>query len=186
MRGKYWALSMLVLALGCSAVLAPGAAARPKKKPKLAALLPDRSCKGLLSIGDFPGAASESSLVGGAFHSGEANSKAGSYFTTCQFAPPEATEQDPTPEGGGLDELAVFDRFLYEHPRNHNLTGLFPWPPGVTKVPLRLRSVTRGYWGTGPEGDGYGLMQVRNDVFWIARDNSTGMIALLSQVASKL
>jgi len=184
MRGKYWALSMLVLTLGCAAVFAPGAAAA-KHKPKPVALLPQRGCKGVLDITDFPGAVGETSLLGGALSSGEASSKAGSYFTTCEFHAPPPTEADPNPpEGGGLDELAVYDRFLFEHPKNHNLTEYFPWPPGVPKNFDRIRLSSRAYVGY-DEGIGYGLVQVRNDVFFFYT-KATDVLSLLGIVTSEL
>ncbi len=76
-------------------------------------MLAQRSCKALFTISDFPGAESESPLLGGALHAGERSTTAGSYFTTCQFNPAPPSEANPTLEGGGgLDELAVYDRFL--------------------------------------------------------------------------
>jgi hypothetical protein len=176
---------MLALSLGCSAMLAPDALAakhKPKPKPKPVALLAHRSCQRLLTTSDFPGAASEGPLAGGAFQSGEASSTAGSYFTTCEFDPPEATEEHPKPEGGGLDELAVYDRFLYEH--DHNLTGSFPWPAGLPKRPAPIPFTSHAYLGY-DEGIGYGLEQVRNDVFYFYT-KSPSVLSLLEDVALEL
>jgi hypothetical protein len=89
-RGKHWAFSILVLALGCLTICAPSASAKPKPKPKPPAkLLPHRTCKGLLSISDFPGAVSERTLLGPLVGSPfETND-----MTTCEYDPPHLLER---------------------------------------------------------------------------------------------
>jgi len=181
-RSRYRALLIFVLALGLAGVLAAGANARTKPKPKLAPMLADRSCKALFTLSDFPGAESETSL-GGALHSGERSTTSSSYLTTCQFAAPPPSEGNPTPEGGGgLDELAVFDRFLYE--RNHNLSGLFPWLPQIPKHTVTITFASHAYIGY-DEGIGYGLEQVRNDVVYFYTE-STNVLGMLGIAASEL
>jgi len=83
MRGKRWALSILMLGLGCLVLYAPSAGAKPKHKPKSPTkLLPRRSCKGLLTIADFPGAVSEGPLLGSVSPFEEGNAPTENYTTT--------------------------------------------------------------------------------------------------------
>src|ERR1039457_4846547 len=129
-RGKHWALSILVLALGCLTIWAPSAGAKPKHKPKPPTkLLPHRACKGLLSISDFPGAVSERPLLGSVspvnpFEHGTGAEE--NYTPTCDYLPPERSREDPEPKGGGSDILTVYGRHFYQHTKHQDLTVYVP------------------------------------------------------------
>ena len=192
MRGRNWALSILVLAFGCLVMWVPVAAARPKHKPKAPTslkMLPDVGCKGLLTIDNFPGTVSESALAGGVFGSAE-EGRGGSpgFFTSCQFNPPEPTESDPEPDKdvGGADELGVEPRIEFEtRGRRHDLLLAFAPPPDSSRYQLHGIG-TRAYFAIDNEGGGTGYLQVRNDVFLVSKENVGGIRELLAIVASEL
>jgi hypothetical protein len=102
-----------LLAAVSIAVVPATAGARPKPllpKPGLK-LLPHRSCKGLLTVADFPGAATEGPGPPGFFD--EPENKAGvsicGYYPA-EAQPTEAEPEPPPPTGGGEDILAVYSR----------------------------------------------------------------------------
>src|ERR1035438_3599673 len=140
-RGKHWAFSILVLALGCLMMWAPSAGAKPKHKPKPPAkLLPHRACKGLLSISDFPGADSERPVLGtvspvSPFEQGKADTEE-NYTSTCDYLPPERSLADPEPKGGGSDILTVYGRHFYQHTKHQDLTAYVPNTLGGAPIPI--------------------------------------------------
>lgn len=94
MRRTQSSLFVLALSLGCLAMCAANAAANHSRRPKPLKLLPRRSCTGLPLQSEFPGTVSESTRAGGLFGPAEkAASNAANFVTTCQFNPPEPTEQ---------------------------------------------------------------------------------------------
>jgi hypothetical protein len=182
-RGKHWAFSILVLALGCLTICAPSASAKPKPKPKPPAkLLPHRTCKGLLSISDFPGAVSERTLLGPLVGSPfETND-----MTTCEYDPPPPSRENPgPPKGGGSDILTVYGRLFYQHTKHQNLTVYVP--KLVDKYAIHGIG-TRAYWGSADAaGDVWeGVLQVRNDLFIVIKDNPFGLPRMLRTVAHEL
>ena len=191
MRVKRWASFILVAALGCATLLAPGAAAKPKTATKHLPplkMLPDVGCQGLLTISDFPGTVTESTLAGGAFSSAEEGKLGGpGFFTTCQFDPPEPTESDPEPDQKvGADELGVEPRSEFEAAgRRQDLLYAFPSLPESTRYQLHGIG-TRAYFVIDSEGGAEGYLQVRNDVFLVAREEVGGIRGLLAIVASEL
>jgi hypothetical protein len=184
-------MSAVLLALGCALVLVPVAAARSKAATKpLAALkmLPDVGCKGLLTIDNFPGTVTESTLAGGAFEfAEEGRSGSGGFFTSCQFNPPEPTESDPDPDQKvGADELGVEPRSEFEASgRRHDLLYAFPSPPESTRYQLHGIG-TRAYFVIDSDGGAAGYLQVRNDVFVLGKEEVGGIRELLAIVASEL
>ena len=186
-RGKHWAFSILVLALGCLTIWAPSAGAKPKHKPKPPAkLLPHRPCKGLLSISDFPGAVSEGPLLGSVspFEQGKADTE--NYTTTCVYIPPERSLADPEPKGGGSDILTVYGRHFYQHTKNQDLTVYEPNVLGSPKYPLPGIG-TRAYVLLGKEGDVVeAVLQVRNDLFIVIGETLPNIRGLLTTVAHEL
>jgi hypothetical protein len=178
------ALSVLLIGLGSIGALAPGALAgsksKPKPKPKQVALLPDRSCHGLLGVAAFPNSTGEGPTGG--------RKSAEDDFTSCIFEAQEPTEMEPHPKGGGGDTLHVFDRVAYnhiEHGGMKTLLTLFPLPPGSNYMTVLHGIGTRGYWAATDNGGSFGVVQVRNDVFTVLKEGvgATGPLAL---VASEL
>lgn len=188
MRGKDWALSILMLGLSCLVVYAPSAGAKPKHKPKPPAtkLLPRRSCKDLLTIADFPGAVSEGPLLGSVSPFEEGNAQTENYTTTCEYIPPERSLADPEPKGGGSDILSVYGPQLYKHTKNQNLTV---YAPNVLDSPrYTIHGIgTRAYGFISREADvGEIVLQVRNDLFIIIQESIIGIRPLLVRVAHEL
>ena len=185
-RGKHWAFSILVLALGCLTIWAPSAGAKPKHKPKPPTkLLPHRPCKGLLSISDFPGAVSEDNILGsvGLEHGTGAEEN---YTTTCLYLPPEKTLANPVIKGGGSDILTVYGRHFYQHTKHQDLTVYEPNVLGSPKYPLPGIG-TRAYGLLGKEGDVVeGVLQVRNDLFIVIGETLPNIRGLLTTVAHEL
>ena len=185
-RGKHWALSILVLALGCLTIWAPSAGAKPKHKPKPPTkLLPHRACKGLLSISNFPGAVSEDNILGsvGLEHGTGAEEN---YTTTCLYLPPEKTLANPVIKGGGSDILTVYGRHFYQHTKHQDLTVYEPNVLGSPKYPLPGIG-TRAYGLLGKEGDVVeGVLQVRNDLFIVIGETLPNIRGLLTTVAHEL
>jgi hypothetical protein len=187
MRKKPWVLFLLMMALGCLAMFAPIAGAKPKAKPRLPGkLLPQRSCKGLLSIADFPGAVSESPVLGSLSPFEKGNAHTENYATTCEYNPPERSQADPEPKGGGSDILTVYGRQFYQHTKHQNLTVYEPNTLNSPKYPIHGVG-TRAYFLLSKEGDvAEGVLQVRNDLFIIVQEFPTGLRRLLSTVAHEL
>jgi hypothetical protein len=191
LRVRRWASFILVAALGCATLLAPGAAARPNSPTKhLPALkmLPEVGCQGLLTISDFPGTVTETTLAGGVFSfAEEGRSGAGGFFTSCQFNPPEPTESDPDPDQKvGADELGVEPRSEFEAAgRRQDLLDAFPSIPESTRYQLHGIG-TRAYFVIDNDGGAEGYLQVRNDVFVVGREEVGGIKELLAIVASEL
>jgi hypothetical protein len=185
-RGKHWALSILVLALGCLTIWAPSAGAKPKHKPKPPTkLLPHRACKGLLSISNFPGAVSEDNILGsvGLEHGTGAEEN---YTTTCEYLPPEKTLANPVIKGGGSDILTVYGRHFYQHTKHQDLTVYEPNVLGSPKYPLPGIG-TRAYGLLGKEGDVVeAVLQVRNDLFIVIGETLPNIRGLLTTVAHEL
>lgn len=184
-HGKHLVLSLLVLAIGCLSICVTGANAKSKPVPSLK-MLPDVGCQGLLTTADFPGSTRETTGGAGAFRPAE-EGRSGSpvFFTSCAFLPPEPTESDPNPEGGGADALAVHPRIEFEtHGRRHNLLLAFPPPPESSRFQLHGIG-TRAYYYINNEGGAAGYLQVRNDVFFVSRE-LPGIRELLGTVASEL
>ena len=179
-------LAQLVLLVGVAsaAAIAPAAPARtsskPKPRPKPLALLPDRSCHGLLGPGAFPNSTGEGPTGG--------TRSAEDDFTSCIFLAQEPTEDQPQPPGGGGDTLHVFDRVAYshiEHGGMKTLLTLFPLPPGSDYI-TPLRGIgTRGYWTITSDGGSFGVLQVRNDVFTMLKEG-VGILGPLAHVAEEL
>jgi hypothetical protein len=175
-----------------SLALAPGGAmARPKplpRKPSTVKLLPHRSCKGLLSIGDFPGAATEAPGVGGLFEA------PGSFATFCGYYPAEtqptaAEPEPPPPTGGGEDALAVYPRVEYApQGKPIDIAGeLVGRIDRDTNTVTLLHGIgTHAYLVINEEGDGTGILQVRNDLFEVFKEGVAGMPGLLAEVAHEL
>lgn len=183
---RRWAFALMVSALGCLAICAPGAGAKAKTKPGPAAtkLLPRRSCKGLLSTSDFPGSVRE--------FVGKAVSDSTGYSTDCIYFPPEPGESDPEPEGGGVDYLTVTTRSGYEYKGK---------PLNLIEGPLLKQAEAKGevvihLHGIGTHADivyekgnpdvSKGSVQVRNDVFSVEKGDIVGMKGVLSRVAHEL
>ncbi len=183
MRAGSWALLMLVLGLAAAAALAPGAQARakPKPKPKPLALLPRRSCAGLLGVEDFPGAATANPPGGTVTSSDD--------YSTCLFLPPEPPEGDPTPPtGGGGDTLHVFSKLVYDHTEKGQkglLINLVETPPATTRIHYLAGVGTLAYIAES-SGAGFGVVQVRNDVFTVDGETYADTGFLLKVVAHEL
>ncbi len=180
-RGK-WALSILMLALGCLVLYAPSAGAKPKHRPKppKSKLLSGRSCKGLLSVGDFPGTVREDATM----------SKTPTRFSSeCTFFPPEPSELDPNPEGFGFDTLVVLGRKGYEpngRPLNLLAGSLVAKSPSTQSLQPIHGFGTRAEMGsTNESGRWVGIMQVRNDLFTV-QTTEAQVKPLLSKVAHEL
>jgi hypothetical protein len=175
---KRSALLILLLALGCLATSVPGAGAKPR--PSSGRLLPKRGCKGLLDVGDFPGAISK----------GGTDSEQGTFYASlCSFLPPEPPGAEPIPAGFGFDVLDVFTRKGYEpkgRPRNLLAHGLSSVPAGTQSV-IPVRGIgTRAAVIITEEGNPAGLVQVRNDLFAVYPENLGSVKGLLSKVAREL
>jgi hypothetical protein len=181
-RGKHWALPVLVLALGCLAMCAPSALARPRPKPSGSGLLSDRSCLGLLDIGDFTEAKEERliPLTAGDHPEWE---KA-TFCTYWNHTLAEYEGGGEKPENVGADSLTVWSRLIFKrHP------DLFSWhlsAPFLFGKRYVLHGVgTHAVWGINKEGDKEAAMQVRNDVFTVS-EFSGGVRQVLSKVAHEL
>ncbi|HTR74312.1 MAG TPA: hypothetical protein VMH33_03520 [Solirubrobacterales bacterium] len=193
MRIKVWAFSTLVLALGAIAFFSAGATAKPTrlggsgKSPPLK-MLPNVGCEGLLTVADFPGTVKEIPGLAGILGSvEEEHVPHSSFFTTCQYISAEPTEADPEPaEHFGFDILSVYKRIEFESGgKRHNLLTVFPKLPGTTR--FRLHGIgTRAYFEIDEEGDAVGYLQVRNDVFYVVKENAGGLRQMLATVASEL
>lgn len=181
----------LALALGCAVILAPTAVARhnaARKHLPALKMLPNVGCMGLLTIADFPGTVTESTVAGGVFSFAEEGRSGGSaFFTSCQFNPPGPTELDPTPSKNvGVDELGVEPRDEFETRGNrHNLLLAFPSIPESTRYQLHGIG-TRAYFVIDNEGGAVGYLQVRNDIFIVGKEEVPGIKELLATVASEL
>jgi hypothetical protein len=192
LRIKLWTFSMLLAALGGAAFLVPGAVAgqRPTRKPKPALkMLPKVGCEGLLTVADFPGTVSESAIAGGAIFGSieEGHHGVRAFVTTCQYSSPEPTDADPEPEQRlGLDVLGVQPRIEFEsNGKRHDLLLAFPKQAESTRYQLHGIG-TRAFFEIGSEGDSIGYLQVRNDVFYVAKEGVGGIKSLLATVASEL
>ena len=186
-HGKHLLLSLSVLAIGCLSIGVASAIAKSKQLPSLK-MLPNVGCQGLLTIEDFPGTVTESTLASGAFsRAEEGRSGSSGFFTSCQFNPPEPTESDPTPDKNvGADEMGVEPRDEFEtHGRRHNLLLAFPSPPESSRYQLHGVG-TRAYFIINNEGGTIGYLQVRNDVFIVAKEEVAGIKEMLATVASEL
>jgi hypothetical protein len=182
--------AILAVALACI-VVAPGAAiARPTPliPPARAKLLPKRSCKGLLTTADFPGAVREGPGPPGFFD------EPGSFVSVCGFYPaePEPTEAEPEPpalKGGGEDALGVFPRAFYEiggKTRNF-VTPLIHRIDTSENTVRQLHGIgTVAYLVIDEEGNGTGIMQVRNDLFEVLQEGAARIPGLLANVAREL
>lgn len=180
----------LILALACIAIAPGTAAARPKPliPPAKAKLLPKRSCKGLLTTSDFPGAVREGPGPPGFFD------EPGSFASVCGYYPaePEPTEAEPeppAPKGGGETILAVLPRADYEI--NGKVQDLVT--PLISRLNTSENTVrklhgigTSAYLVINEEGNGTGFMQVRNDLFEILKEGPGGIPNLLAEVAREL
>jgi hypothetical protein len=191
-RIKRWAFPVLVVALGIGGFLASGAAARPtrigKPAPAPLKMLPKVGCEGLLTIADFPGTVAETSLVGGLFGPiEEGKTGGGAFLTTCQYTSAPATEADPEPtEHIGIDVLGVEPRVVFEPGgRRQDLLLLFPKLPDTSRFPLHGIG-TRAYYEIDEEGNAIGFLQVRNDIFYVAKEEAAGIRSMLGTVASEL
>jgi hypothetical protein len=180
-RGKQWALPVLVLALGCLAMCAP-ALARLRPKASGSGLLSDRSCLGLLDIGDFTEAKEERliPLTAGDHPEWE---KA-TFCTYWNHTLAEYEGGGEKPENVGADSLTVWSRLIFKrHP------DLFSWhlsAPFLFGKRYVLHGVgTHAVWGINKEGDKEAAMQVRNDVFTVS-EFSGGVRQVLSKVAHEL
>jgi hypothetical protein len=181
-------LSILVLALGCLVTSTTNAGAHPKQRPKppSSKLLPKRSCRGLLSISDFPGAISEGPLLGSISPFEEGNADTEDYSTTCEYAPPERSQADPEPKGGGSDILSVYGPQFYKRTKHQNLTV---YAPNVLNSPqYTIHGIgTRAYFYLSREADvGEVVLQVRNDLFIIIQESIIGIRPLLVRVTHEL
>lgn len=177
-----WASSILMLALTCLVFYAPNAGAKPKHHPKppRSKLLSGRSCKGLLSTGDFPGTVREDAVM----------SKTPTRFTSeCTFFPPEPSELDPNPEGSGFDTLVVLARKGYEpsgKPLNLLAGSLVTKSPSTQSLQPIHGFGTRAEIGSTNESNRWvGIMQVRNDLFTV-QTTEAQVKPLLSKVAHDL
>jgi hypothetical protein len=179
-----------VLATASMAITPTVAGARPKPLPSKPALklLPHRSCKGLLSISDFPGATTEGPGPPGLF------SKPGGDVSICGYFPAEAqpTEAEPeppAPTGGGEDILAVYSRAAYA-PAGKPVNLVTPLVSHINRAEntvMTLHGVgTHTYVVINEEGDATGFMQVRNDIFEVFKEGAAGVKGLLAKVAGEL
>lgn len=183
-------MAPLILILGCAVIGVSAATAKPSAKKPAAKLqmLPKVGCQGLLTIADFPGTVTENPLAGGIFGSIEEGHKGTQAFvTTCQYEPPQPTEGDPEPGATvGADALAVDPRIEFEsHGRRHDLLLSFPSLPGSTRYQLHGIG-TRAFFEISEEGGANGYLQVRNDVFTVAKEEVAGIKSMLATVASEL
>ena len=189
MRTGHRAHFTLIVAIAFAAALVPAAAAQPAaKKPAPLKMLPDVGCEGLLTVADFPGTVTETSLAGGAFGPIEqGRSGGGAFVTTCQFDPPEPTEADPEPSRNvGVDILGVEPRIVFESAgRRHDLLRSFPSTPHSSRYQLHGIG-TRAFYEITEEGAAIAYLQVRNDVFMVGREEVGGIKSILKTVASEL
>jgi hypothetical protein len=155
--------------------------ARAKAKAVSGKLLPRRSCRGLLSISDFPRAVREFLGTG-------VNSTSG-YTTTCTFFSPEQSESRPYPESvEGFDILDVATRQTYEYkgkPLNR-LAGPLEPKSSKTQSVIHLHGVGTHAEIVVGKDQVKGLVQVRNDVFTVKKGTVGGMRSLLRRVAHEL
>lgn len=180
-----WVLSVSMFALGCLVLFAPSAGAKPKHQPKPAPktkLLPGRFCKGLLTLGDFPGAVFE----------GGVKSQSSTLFSSeCTFIPPESTESDPEPKGLGFDTLSVDTSPRSYEPKGKplNLLAGVDSPknsPTETVIPIHGFGTRAEIVLTNESAGGIGVMQVRNDLFTVHTETVSQVKPLLSKVAHEL
>ncbi|MGA8746042.1 MAG: hypothetical protein WB507_09270 [Solirubrobacterales bacterium] len=118
------------------------------------------------------------------FEAGNAHTE--NYTTTCEYIPPERTQEDPEPKGGGSDILSVYGPQLYKHTKHQNLTV---YAPNVLNSPrYTIHGIgTRAYGFISREADvGEVVLQVRNDLFVIIQESIIGIRPLLVQVAHEL
>jgi hypothetical protein len=182
---------LLGLLAAASIAICPAiAGARPKPlqpKPTLK-LLPHRPCKGLLSVADFPGAATEGPGPPGFFD------KPGAFVSVCGFYPAEvhptaAEPEPPPPTGGGEDVLAVYPRLDYApQGRPEDIVGSLVGQidRDENTVTLLHGVGTHAYLVIDEEGNAIGIMQVRNDLFEIFKEGAAGVPQLLRKVAGEL
>lgn len=179
----------MIVAAGCAVALVPAAAAKPAvKKPAALKMLPQVGCEGLLTVADFPGTVTETTLAGGAFGPvEEGRGGGGAFVTTCQFDPPEPTEADPEPSRNvGVDTLGVEPRIEFEAKgRRHDLLQVFPATPHSSRYQLHGIG-TRAFYEITEEGSAIAYLQVRNDVFMVGREEVGGITSILKTVASEL
>jgi hypothetical protein len=179
-----WATALLMLALGCLVIHAPSAGAHGKSKPAATKLLPKRSCQGLLSINDFPGSVRE--------FVGKGVSSSTGYSTDCIYFPPESSESDPEPEGGGVDYLTVTTRQGYEYkgkPLNLIEGPLLKQAEAMGEVVIHLHGIGTHadiVYEKGNSEVSKGSVQVRNDVFSVEKGDIVGMKGVLARVAHEL
>jgi hypothetical protein len=184
--GKKLAFALLVLSLGFLAIYAPGAGAKPgaRARPAVTKLLPKRSCKGLLSLADFPGAVRE--------FVGKGVSSSTGYSTDCIYFPPESSESDPEPEGGGVDYLTVETRLGYEYkgkPLNPFEGPLQKQAEAMGETVIHLHGIGTRAEITEDHGNSEvskGIVQVRNDLFSVEKGDIVGMKGVLSRAAHEL
>ncbi|MGA8745225.1 MAG: hypothetical protein WB507_05125 [Solirubrobacterales bacterium] len=82
--------------------------------------------------------------------------------------------------------LSVDPRFEYEtEGKTHNLISFLPIPPESSRIALH-RIGTHAFFDLNNEGGGLGYLQVRNDVFIVAKDSMAGIGGVLSKVANEL
>ena len=187
---KMFSSAILTLAVACVAITPGTAAARPTPliPPTKVKLLPQRSCKGLLTLNDFPGAVREGPGPPGFFD------QPGARVSVCGYYPPEpepteAEPEPPTPKGGGETALGVFPRAAYElgGKLQNFVTPLINQLDTSKNTVRRLHGIgTSAYLVIEEEGNGIGLMQVRNDLFEIFQEGVGGIPNLLAKVAGEL
>ena len=86
----------------------------------------------------------------------------------------------------GVDELGVAPRDEFEASgRRQDLLYAFPSIPESTRYQLHGIG-TRAYFVIDSDGGTEGLLQVRNDVFLVAKEEVAGIRELLAIVASEL
>jgi hypothetical protein len=180
-----------LLAAASLAVAPTVAGARPKPLPSKPGLklLPHRSCKDLLTVADFPGAATEGPGPPGFFNAGSGAAVSICGYYPAEAKPTEAEPEPPAPTGGGEDALAVYSRASYAPAgKPENLIA-----PLVGRIDRDENSVmllhgvgTHAYLVIDKEGDATGLMQVRNDIFEVVKEGAAGVPALLRKAADGL
>jgi hypothetical protein len=188
LRSKRRTLSLFVLALGCLAMCATSASATKHKPKQSVALLPARSCLGLLTFAEYPEAKEENEPFGplvAKYPGWDTGSLCGFWNRTLE------EEEDP-PVGGfpkprenlGADSLTVWSSLIFnKHPDLlswHRSAPIFVYRhwvlPGVG---------THAAWSVNNEGDKEVWLQVRNDVF-TASEFTGGVRQVLQRVAHEL